>query len=47
MNQHIKLASNTIPNNHLDLLADWIKTYPRLTKGELTLEFEQKKAVND
>tara|TARA_B100000212_G_scaffold333590_1_gene303216 strand:- start:345 stop:1520 length:1176 start_codon:yes stop_codon:yes gene_type:complete len=42
MDTNIKLASNTIPNYHLDSLADWIKTYPRLTKGELTEDFERK-----
>lgn len=38
----IKLASETIPKEHLDSLADWIKTYPKLTKGNLTLELEEK-----
>ena len=38
----IKLSSNTIPNNHLDELAEWIKTNPRLTKDKLTIEFEEK-----
>lgn len=42
MDTNIKLASNTIPNYHLDLLASWIKTYPRLTKGKLTEDFEKK-----
>ena len=42
MDINIRLASNTIPNSHLDSLADWIKTYPRLTKSKLTKEFELK-----
>ena len=42
METRIKLASNTIPNSHLDRLVEWIKSYPRLTKGNLTNEFEDK-----
>ena len=38
----IKLASNTIPNIHIDALSTWLKTYPKLTKGDLTIEFENK-----
>ena len=38
----IRLVEDTIDNNDIDVLADWLKTYPRLTKGPLTLEFEQK-----
>ena len=41
MNLPIKLVKDTISNQELDLLADWIKTYPQLTKGKLTEEFEQ------
>ena len=37
----IKLSSNTIPNNHLDDLAEWLKTHPRLTKDKLTVKFER------
>ncbi len=40
MDFKIKLAANTIPNNHLDELSEWIKTYPRLTKDKETLNFE-------
>ena len=36
----IKLASNTIPNKHIDNLSTWLKNYPKLTKGKLTIEFE-------
>lgn len=38
----ITLVKDTISHNEIDKLADWLKTYPRLTKGPLTLEFEQK-----
>jgi CDP-6-deoxy-D-xylo-4-hexulose-3-dehydrase len=38
----IKLVKDTISKNELDQLIDWLKTYPRLTKGELTIEFEEK-----
>ncbi len=37
----IQLASNTIPNDHIDSLSDWLKGYPKLTKGILTIEFEK------
>lgn len=36
------LARETINNEDIDALCDWLKTYPRLTKGALTLEFEEK-----
>tara|TARA_Y200000002_G_scaffold360095_1_gene345080 strand:+ start:2537 stop:3709 length:1173 start_codon:yes stop_codon:yes gene_type:complete len=36
----IKLSSNTIPSNHLEDLAEWLKTNPRLTKDKLTVQFE-------
>ncbi len=39
--QHIPLVQNTIPNSEIDQLIDWLKTYPRLTKGQLTIEFER------
>lgn len=38
----IKLAEATIDEQDMDALADWIKGYPRLTKGKLTLEYEEK-----
>ena len=38
----IKLASETIDSQDIDRLADWLKTYPRLTKGKVTLEYESK-----
>ncbi|HXT02302.1 MAG TPA: aminotransferase class I/II-fold pyridoxal phosphate-dependent enzyme [Elusimicrobiota bacterium] len=36
------LAEDTIDEKDVDALASWLKTYPRLTKGKLTLEFEAK-----
>ena len=38
----IKLVDDTITNAELLDLADWISTFPRLTKGEKTIEFEKK-----
>lgn len=37
----IRLVENTIDNTDIDCLIDWLKTYPRLTKGSITLEFEK------
>jgi CDP-6-deoxy-D-xylo-4-hexulose-3-dehydrase len=36
------LAEDTIDNSDIDKLIGWLKTYPRLTKGKLTLDFEEK-----
>ena len=40
----IKLVSDTIDKNDIDKLIDWLSQddIPRLTKGEKTLEFEDK-----
>jgi len=38
----ITLVKDTIDNKDIDRLVDWLKTYPRLTKGTVTLEFEAK-----
>lgn len=38
----IPLVKNTIDNQDIDKLIEWLKTYPRLTKGDLTIEFEKK-----
>ena len=38
----ITLVKYTIDNKDIDRLVDWLKTYPRLTKGPVTLEFEEK-----
>ena len=35
------LVKDTINNEDIDELASWLKTYPRLTKGPLTIEFER------
>jgi hypothetical protein len=31
----IKLVNDTINNNDIDKLIEWLQTYPRLTKGQL------------
>ena len=38
---NIPLVKNTINKEDIDKLIEWLKTYPRLTKGDLTIEFEQ------
>lgn len=38
----IKLVQDTIDKNDIDQLIEWLKTYPRLTKGPLTIELEEK-----
>jgi len=38
----INLVKDTISNDDIDKLIGWLQTYPRLTKGPLTLELEQK-----
>lgn len=40
-NTKIPLVKDTISKSDMDQLADWLKTYPRLTKGELTVKFEK------
>jgi CDP-6-deoxy-D-xylo-4-hexulose-3-dehydrase len=35
-----RLAEDTIGHDDIDALADWLRTYPRLTQGELVREFE-------
>ena len=42
LNSPIKLVRDTISNLEIDLLRDWLSTYPKLTKGDLTVEFERK-----
>lgn len=37
---HYHLAEDTIDRHDVDNLIDWLKTYPRLTKGKLTIDFE-------
>ena len=36
------LAYDTIDHDDIDRLVQWLQTYPRLTKGALTLEFERR-----
>ena len=31
----------TISDEDIDALSEWLKSYPKLTKGNLTLEFEK------
>ena len=38
---NIPLVKNTIDKKDIDKLIEWLKTYPRLTKGNLTIEFER------
>jgi len=38
----IKLVNDTINNSDIDKLIEWLGTYPRLTKGELTTQLEEK-----
>ncbi len=38
----IELAKNTIDKEDIDRLIEWLKTYPRLTKGKVTIEYEDK-----
>lgn len=38
----IKLVNDTIDKKDIDRLIEWLGTYPRLTKGKLTVEFEEK-----
>ena len=38
----ITLVKDTIDNKDIDELIGWLQTYPRLTKGPLTLELEKK-----
>ena len=37
----IKLVNNTISDSEIDSLCDWLKTRPKLTKGELTETYEK------
>jgi CDP-6-deoxy-D-xylo-4-hexulose-3-dehydrase len=37
----IRLVQDTIDNKDIDQLIEWLKTYPRLTKGQLTIQFEE------
>ncbi len=37
----IRLANDIINNKDIDDLRDWLGTYPRLTKGEVTVQYEE------
>lgn len=39
--EKITLVKDTIDNEDIDNLIEWLKTYPRLTKGAKTIEFEE------
>ena len=41
-NDTIHLVNDTIDKADINALIDWLSTYPRLTKGPVTLEFEKK-----
>jgi len=38
----IKLVKDTISSDELSMLIEWLKTNPKLTKGDLTIQFEKK-----
>ena len=38
----IKLVNDTVSKDDIDYLIDWLKTYPRLTKGPITKKLEKK-----
>ena len=40
--EKITLAGDTIDKNDIDRLIEWLKTYPRLTKGPVTIDYEEK-----
>jgi CDP-6-deoxy-D-xylo-4-hexulose-3-dehydrase len=40
--QLISLAQDTVDRQDIDKLIGWLQTYPRLTKGPVTTEFEHK-----
>jgi CDP-6-deoxy-D-xylo-4-hexulose-3-dehydrase len=42
MNEKITLVKDTIDIDDINNLIEWLKTNPRLTKGDLTIEFEKK-----
>jgi CDP-6-deoxy-D-xylo-4-hexulose-3-dehydrase len=42
MIKKIDLVQDTIDNEDIDNLIQWLSTYPKLTKGEKTIEFEKK-----
>ena len=41
MNIKYPLAKETINEEDVDALCQWLKSYPRLTKGQLTWDVEE------
>jgi CDP-6-deoxy-D-xylo-4-hexulose-3-dehydrase len=41
-NKILKLVNDTINTEDINQLIEWLKTNPKLTKGDLTVEFEKK-----
>lgn len=39
--KEINLVKDTINNNDIDNLINWLRNYPKLTKGDLTVKFEE------
>ena len=39
--KQIKLTDNTISLKHINSLINWLKKNPKLTKGNLTIQFEK------
>ena len=44
--REITLTSNSIPNEDIDALSEWLKTYPRLSAGPKVVEFENMLAAS-
>ena len=42
MIKKIPLVRDTIDNKDINYLIEWLQTNPRLTKGDITIEFEKK-----
>jgi CDP-6-deoxy-D-xylo-4-hexulose-3-dehydrase len=42
MKKRIDLVQDTIDKKDIDALITWLSSYPRLTKGQVTLDFEKK-----
>lgn len=42
MNERIELVKDTISNEDVNELKEWLSTYPHLTQGKLVKEFEEK-----
>jgi CDP-4-dehydro-6-deoxyglucose reductase, E1 len=42
LNSRWCLAYDTIDSHDIDRLVEWLQTYPRLTKGPITFDFESR-----